>query len=232
MASPATWPALSVSNRNRADRSNCAARCHAVTLPTLIRDAAYRSTRLHLQTGLPILTAPIMAENETEGKTEKPPLWKSKSLLIALAIACIGFFLWHPWTSTSAPAPQGNLPPGVSSFSQSTGTAAPTSTSTSTAGSSAVFRFGASYLAGFFLGWLTRKSLKAAFLAAGAAAIVLFYLERTGKMDVDWASIQTHFSQSLAWLRGELGALKDFVTGYLPSTGAALAGIFMGLRRG
>ncbi len=164
-------------------------------------------------------------------ETRKPPLWKSKSLLIALVITGLGLVLWHPWTPEPAPKPKANLPPGVSSFSESPTAATPAEPPAQTA-SPAVFRFGASYLAGFFLGWFCRKSFKMALLLAGAATILLIFLQHTGKINLDWASIQAHISQSLAWLHGELGALKHFVTGYLPSTGAGLVGIFMGLRRG
>ena len=160
---------------------------------------------------------------------ENPPLWKSKSLLVAVALTCLGLFLWHPWAA--GPAPQRNLPAGVSSFSESP-TAGSTVETPATSASPALFRFGASYVAGFFLGWFCRKSLKVALLLGGAAAIVLFFLQRTGKIDLEWSAIQAHLSQSLAWLHGELGALKHLVTGYLPSTGAALVGIFMGARHG
>jgi len=163
---------------------------------------------------------------------QKAPLWKSTSLLIALVLTGIGLFLWHPWSSEpAAPKTSPNLPPGVSSFSQSPDADTTAQTPASSA-SPALFRFGASYIAGFFLGWFCRKSLKMGLLLAGAAVIVLFYLQHTGRINVDWPTIQAHLSQSLAWLRGELGALKDFVLGYLPSTAAGVVGIFMGLRRG
>ena len=160
---------------------------------------------------------------------EHSPLWKSKALLLAGVITCIGLFLWHPWAS--GPAPKRNLPAGVSSLSESP-SAGTTVEAPATSASPALFRFGASYLAGFFLGWFCRKSLKITLLLGGAAAIVIFFLQRTGRIDLEWSAIQAHLSQSLAWLHGELGALKHFVTGYLPSTGAALVGIFMGARRG
>ena len=44
-------------------------------------------------------------------------------------------------------------------------------------------------------------------------------------------SIEGHVRDSLAWLQGEAGAIKHFVTGYLPSAGAAAAGVFLGFRR-
>ncbi len=168
--------------------------------------------------------------NGKPAQDKQTPLWKSKSLLLAMVITCVGLFWWHPWGS-SAPPPKPNTPAGMSSFSESTSTGT-TKEAPATATSPALFRFGASYLAGFFLGWFCRKSIKMGLLLAGAAAIIVFFLQSTGKVNLDWSAIQAHISQSLAWLHGELGALKHFVTGYLPSTGAAVVGIFMGARRG
>ncbi len=62
------------------------------------------------------------------------------------------------------------------------------------------------------MGWFCRKSLKMGLLLGGAAVIVLFFLQRSGKIDLDWQAIQTHLSQSLAWLHGQWGALKDLVS--------------------
>lgn len=172
----------------------------------------------------------VMDEDQKDQPQEKKPaLWKSKSLLIALVVTCLGLVLWHPWSAE--PAPKRSLPPGVSSLSESSSAGAAAEAPASSA-SPAVFRFGASYLAGFFLGWFCRKSLKMGLLLGGAVMIVIFFLQHSGKIDLDWATIQDHVSQSLAWLHGELGALKHFVTGYLPSTGAGVVGIIMGVRRG
>jgi len=42
--------------------------------------------------------------------------------------------------------------------------------------------------------------------------------------------MEAHTAQSLAWLKGELGAFKDFLTGYLPSAAVGFVGLFMGAR--
>jgi len=49
-------------------------------------------------------------------------------------------------------------------------------------------------------------------------------------IELDWAGLQGHISQSLAWLHGELGAVKHFLLGYIPSAAAGCVGIFMGAR--
>ncbi len=98
--------------------------------------------------------------------------------------------------------------------------------------SPALFRFGASYIVGFFFGWICRKSVKVGMLAAGAAAVAITVAKQTGLIELDWAALQAHISQSLSWLHGELGGVKHFVMGYIPSTAAGCIGIFMGARHG
>jgi uncharacterized membrane protein (Fun14 family) len=93
-----------------------------------------------------------------------------------------------------------------------------------------LFRFGVSYLVGFFFGWACRKSIKFGMVAAGAAVAVITVAKRTGFIELDWASLQAHISQSLGWLHGELGAARHFLTGYLPSAAAGGVGIFLGTR--
>lgn len=96
--------------------------------------------------------------------------------------------------------------------------------------SSALFRFGFSYAGGFLIGWLFRKSLKLALLAAGAVALAVAAGKYFGLFNLDWAAIEAHTAQSLAWLKGELGALKDFLTGYLPSAIVGFLGLLKGAR--
>jgi len=96
--------------------------------------------------------------------------------------------------------------------------------------SSALFRLGFSYAGGFLIGWLFRKSLKLALLAAGVLALAVAAGKYSGMFNLDWAAIEAHTAQSLAWLKGELGAFKEFLTGYLPSAVVGFVGMFMGAR--
>jgi len=80
------------------------------------------------------------------------------------------------------------------------------------------------------MGWLFRKSLKLALLAAGAVALAVAAGKYFGLFNLDWAAVEAHTTQSLSWLKGELGDFKDFLTGYLPSAAMAFVGMFMGAR--
>jgi uncharacterized membrane protein (Fun14 family) len=157
------------------------------------------------------------------------PIWNAWSLRIAAGMVLVGLLLW-------VRTPSANHPPD----SASAGGAGLAASAAAKDGSGAaveskspvLFRLGASYIAGFFFGWACRKSLRLAMLVAGAALAVIATAKCTGMLDLNWSSLQSNISQSLAWLRGGLGAARHFLTGYLPSTAAACLGIFMGARRG
>jgi len=97
--------------------------------------------------------------------------------------------------------------------------------------SPALFRFGSSYIGGFFIGFAFRKFLKWSLLISGAVITGIFLLKRSGVIDLDWNGLEGQVSQSMAWAQGQVGAVKQFLTGHLPSAGAGIAGLFMGARR-
>ncbi len=162
-----------------------------------------------------------------EGRRCKP-FWAAKSVWLACALIVLGAFLWikdrgAAKTSTGAPLP------GVSQFSDSGGATA-SGQPEAKPSSPAVFRFGASYLGGFFLGWMLRRFVKLTLLFCGAAICLVAVGRHFGWFDLDWNWVEAHLRQSLAWVQGEAGSFKIFITGYLPSAGAAAAGTFFGFR--
>jgi len=97
--------------------------------------------------------------------------------------------------------------------------------------SPAVARFGGSYLGGFFIGWAFRRFLRAAALIAGAVIASIAVLKSTGLIDLDWVTVETQISQSIASVHQGAESLKQTVSGFLPSAGAAAAGVFFGFRK-
>jgi uncharacterized membrane protein (Fun14 family) len=86
-------------------------------------------------------------------------------------------------------------------------------------------------LGGFFLGWGFRKFIKLSFLIAGGLVAMLAVFQGLGWFEVNWPAVENHLQMSLAWVHGQAGSFKTFVTGYLPSAGAATAGMVVGFRR-
>ncbi len=160
----------------------------------------------------------------------KPP-WKAKSVWAALALTLLGGGLWVK-DAAQQPPPGAAPPPGVSQFSE-TAPAEPGASRKSglKPTSPAVFRLGASYLAGFFLGWGLRRFLKMTVLVAGGVIALIALLKYLGWFEVDWPSIEQHVRTSLTWLQGEAKGFKEFLTGYLPSATAAAVGAFLGFWR-
>ena len=90
---------------------------------------------------------------------------------------------------------------------------------------------GGSYLGGFFIGWAFRRFLKMAALIAGGLLACIAVLQDTGWIDLDWAAVETQISHGIAAIHRGAEGLKHILSGYLPSTGAAAAGVFFGFRK-
>ena len=90
---------------------------------------------------------------------------------------------------------------------------------------------GGSYLAGFFIGWASRRFLRMAALITGGLLACIAVLEETGWIDLDWTSVQTQISHAIAAAHQGAEGLKHILSGYLPSTGAAAVGMFFGFRK-
>lgn len=97
--------------------------------------------------------------------------------------------------------------------------------------SPAVAEIGGSYLGGFLIGWAFRRFLKMAAMIVAIILACMAALKATGWMNLDWSSIEAQMSHALQWLHGEAEGLKNLLTGFLPSAGAAGAGSFFGFRK-
>jgi uncharacterized membrane protein (Fun14 family) len=151
------------------------------------------------------------------------PLWRSKSLLIAVTAMILGLGLWAR-DSFNRRAVNDDRSPVLSSLTESR------PPSPADLRSSALFRLGFSYAGGFLIGWLFRKSLKLALLAAGALALAIAAGKFFDVLHLDWTAIEAQTAQGLAWFKGELGAFRGFLTGYLPSAAVGFVGMYKGAR--
>ena len=96
--------------------------------------------------------------------------------------------------------------------------------------SPAMFRFGLSFVAAFFLGWLLRRFITLTLLVAGAVAAGVIALQRAGVIGIEGDDIRREAERSVGWLQGQAGAIRDVVTGYLPTGFAAILGGYKGFR--
>ena len=131
---------------------------------------------------------------------------------------CAAFLADAPWNAKSVIAAGiatvGSLASWVADFS-----------------SPALAGIAGSYLAGFFLGWASRRFLKMAALITGGLLAGIAVLEETGWIDLDWTSVETQISHAIAAAQQGAQGLKHVLSGYLPSTGAGAVGMFFGFRK-
>lgn len=97
--------------------------------------------------------------------------------------------------------------------------------------SPAVARFGGSYIAGFFIGWAFRRFVMFVMVMGAVTIAGIALLKNAGWWTTDWAALERHVTHSLTALQQGAHGLKQFLAGYLPSAGAAAAGLFMGFRK-
>jgi uncharacterized membrane protein (Fun14 family) len=97
--------------------------------------------------------------------------------------------------------------------------------------SPAVAGIGGSYLAGFFIGWASRRFLRIAALVTGGLLAGIAVLEETGWINLDWTSVETQIHHAISAAHREAEGLKHLLSGYLPSTGAWAVGMFFGFRK-
>lgn len=163
------------------------------------------------------------------------PVWQTPSVWVAAALMLAGLGLWVVQSlagGDEAPAPSDAA--GATAFMESGRSSETEATAESdalTPMSPAVFRLGAGYLGGFFLGWSLRKFIKLSLLVAGGLVVMLVVFHGLGWFEVNWPAVEEHLQLSLAWVQGQAGSFKTFVTGYLPSAGAGSAGLYVGFRK-
>ena len=97
--------------------------------------------------------------------------------------------------------------------------------------SPAVAGIGGSYLAGFFIGWASRRFLRMAALLTGGLLAGIAVMEETGWINLDWTSVETQIHHAISAAHREAEGLKHLLSGYLPSTGAWAVGMFFGFRK-
>jgi uncharacterized membrane protein (Fun14 family) len=156
--------------------------------------------------------------------------WRSKSVLAALAVVVMGLGFWVSDFKNGPPQNHADTiatnAPGIASSATSSAPAEPQR------GWSKPFPFyvpiGASYVAGFCIGWVFRKLIR---LAVMTVALVVALLALGRFVGCDTAPTQAQVKHTGEWAQHEVTAAEDYLKHLLPSVGAGGVGTFLGFRR-
>jgi uncharacterized membrane protein (Fun14 family) len=144
----------------------------------------------------------------------------------------------------SKPAPEPQSAPGTSGLasglvgddqsgvSTSGAGSAPHSSGEASDWSPAIFRLGFSFFAGFCIAFALRTFLRLTMVVAGVVLLLLFGLQYAGFVEVNWGKIGADYDSFVAWLSAQVRSFHAFITGYLPSSASAAAGLLLGFKGG
>jgi len=156
--------------------------------------------------------------------------WHSKSVLAAFALVVMGLGFWVSDIKNVPPQNHADTivtnAPGIASVATAS---APAETQR---GWSKPFPFyvpiGASYVAGFCIGWVFRKLIR---LIVLTAALVVALLALGRFVGCDTTHTQEQVKHTGEWAQHEVTAAGDYLKHLLPSVGAGGVGTFLGFRR-
>lgn len=97
--------------------------------------------------------------------------------------------------------------------------------------SPAVARFGGSYIAGFFIGWAFRRFVTLVVVIGAFTIAGMALMKNVGWFTTDWSALERHITRNVSAIQHGAEGVKQFLTSYLPSAGAAAAGVFLGFRK-
>lgn len=98
--------------------------------------------------------------------------------------------------------------------------------------SPALLRGGLSFFVAFCLAFAFRSFMRIAVIFLGVWIASLYFLDHLGWIEIYWSRIEAPFDDFTSKIGDQLSSAKAFLTGSLPSAGAAAAGLFTGFRRG
>ena len=91
-------------------------------------------------------------------------------------------------------------------------------------------RLGFSFMVGLAVGYALKVAFKIALVVGGLLLILLFSLQYSDIIEVNWAGMESSYDGFVGWLTAYSGALKDFIADNLSSAASFTAGLLLGLR--
>lgn len=178
------------------------------------------------------------AENAPEPAPTGMPRWKK--ILLALAFVCIvlGLVLEGVGNfgdpapdrvaSSSGTADRSALVAGSVDSVESAPESAPDGF---TAFAPLFLKGGFSFLIAFAIGSVIRTFVKLGLLLLGVVALGAMLLSYFEVITIDWVDLEGQSADIMRLGKGRIDDFTRFITGSLPSTAAALGGLFVGFKR-
>jgi len=91
-------------------------------------------------------------------------------------------------------------------------------------------RLGFSFMVGLAVGYALKVAFRVALVVGGLLLVLLFSLQYSGIIEVNWAGMESSYDGFVDWLAAYSGALKDFIANNLSSAASFTAGLLLGLR--
>lgn len=91
-------------------------------------------------------------------------------------------------------------------------------------------KLGFSFMVGLAVGYALKVAFKIALAIGGLLLVVLFALQYSGIVEVNWSGMESNYDGLVDWLVAYAGALKDFMADNLSSAASFTAGLLLGLR--
>ena len=177
---------------------------------------------------------------KTRRTTPRTRLGVRIALAAAVATALVGAALWAAAETRaqagSEPPSRRALPPGaVTPLTDPQAEAAPPPPGEPAgdvaAWKPALFRLGFGFFAAFCVAYTLRAFLKLTLIVAGVVLIGLVALQQAGAIVVNWDVVAALFEDAGRWLSAQFESLQTLLTGYLPTSAAALGGGILGALR-
>jgi len=152
--------------------------------------------------------------------------WRAKSVLAALGAVLVGLGIWISDLKTAPPPSKpGNSPPAA----QTAAPANPTGGQWNWARPfPAYVRLGASYVAGFCIGWFFRKMTRLIMLVVALLLALLAYGKYAG---IDTTRAQEEVKRGGQWAQHEATVAENYLKHLLPSAAGGGVGTLLGFRR-
>lgn len=166
------------------------------------------------------------------------PVWQKVLLLLAVILMCVGVGLRVTGALQPTPPPRQSTPalqaeslvpgePRVATTPQQP----PEEANRLDPWSPAIFRLGFSFFLGFAVAFALRMFVRLTIVTLGFFFLALFGLQYAGFIEVNWGAISQRYDSIAAWAASEFESFNRFLSGYIPSLGAAAAGAGLGFLR-